>query len=122
MSRPNIFKRFLLLSHKNVLWKLRNWKSTLLEITFPIILCVTIFLLSLLLPPVSHHTTQTAAKALPSAGLIPFLQTMFCDLTDEVTNGPDGLPSFKGSRVSNLYRLIQEVNTSLELYLFNYLP
>ena len=111
MSRPNICKRFLLLSHKNVLWKLRNWKSTLLEITFPIILCVTIFLLSLLLPPVTHQTTQTAAKALPSAGLIPFLQTMFCDLTDQLTNGPDGLPSFQHSRVSNLYKLIQEVYT-----------
>ncbi|KAI6650369.1 hypothetical protein LOD99_6045 [Oopsacas minuta] len=115
MSQPNILKRFLLLFKKNLLWKIRNWKSTLFEVSFPVILCIILFLLSLVLPPESHATTQTAAKALPSAGLIPFLQTMYCDLTDTWTNGLDGLPNFKHSEVYTLYELIQKTSLSDDL-------
>ena len=109
MSRPNILKRFLLLSHKNAKWKIRNWGSTLLEVFLPVTLSLLLFLISLMLPPETHPTTQTAAKALPSAGLVPFLQTLYCDLTDTWSNGPDGLPNFKGARVSQLYAFIQKV-------------
>ena len=62
-----------------------------------------------IVPVVYHPTTQTAAKALPSAGIIPFLQTFHCDLTDSASNGPDGAPLFEGAKVDELYSAFAKV-------------
>ena len=66
--------------------------------------------MKVLIPTVDHPTTQTAAKALPSAGIIPFLQTFYCDLTDSAINGPDGAPLFKGAKVDELYSTLAKVH------------
>ena len=71
-------------------------------------------LLRVIIPSVDHPATQTAAKALPSAGIIPFLQTFYCDLTDSARNGPDGAPLFEGAKVDELYSAFAKVH-----YIYN---
>lgn len=66
-------------------------------------------ILRVLIPVTNYPSVQTGAKALPSAGIIPFLQTFYCDLSDSTINGPDGAPLFQGARVEELYKAFDKV-------------
>ncbi|KAI6649014.1 Transposase [Oopsacas minuta] len=114
LANPGILRRFFILLLKNSLYKLRNWQITLLEIVFPLILIILLSLLRVIVPVFHHQNTQSGAKALPSAGLIPFLQTFYCDLTDNSINGPDGAPLFEGARVDELFTAFTKINSISE--------
>eukprot|EP00800_Vazella_pourtalesii_P009384 TRINITY_DN2363_c0_g1_i4.p1 TRINITY_DN2363_c0_g1~~TRINITY_DN2363_c0_g1_i4.p1 ORF type:complete len:196 (-),score=27.05 TRINITY_DN2363_c0_g1_i4:60-647(-) len=109
MHTPHFIRRFGYLLWKNILWKVRNWAGTLLEIFFPTFLFILLIILKYQNPVEDKPITQPAAKAMPSAGLIPFMQTVYCDLDNRFNNRPDGLPDFKGSQVDSLYDQLAEV-------------
>ena len=115
MHTPHFLRRFGCLLWKNILWKARNWASTLLEILFPTFLFILLIILKNQNPTEDRPTTQPAAKALPSAGLIPFMQTVYCDLDSRFSNRPDGLPDFEGSQVDSLYNQLAKVTYALSV-------
>ena len=110
MNLPKCVRRFGYLLWKNILWKVRNWPGTLLEIIFPTFLFILLIVLRTQNPPENEPLQERAAKALPSAGLIPFMQTAYCDLNNKFSNRPDGLPNFEGSKVDSLYQQLAKVS------------
>ena len=115
MRLPHFPRRFGYLVWKNILWKARNWQGTLLEILFPTFLFILLISLRSKNPPEFISVHNRAAKALPSAGLIPFLQTAYCDMDNKVSNRPDGLPDFNGSKVDFLYQELADVSLSFRV-------
>ncbi|CAN7937253.1 unnamed protein product [Ixodes hexagonus] len=94
--------------------KLVLWKNVVLRLRQPVILAlellwpVTIFLLVLLLrkivPPISQETCYYNARALPSAGGLPVLQSLICNVDNKCLNKSmyEEIPSYPGSRVNEL--------------------
>ena len=110
MILPKCVRRFGYLLWKNILWKVRSWPGTILEIIFPTFLFIILIVLRTQIPPENRALQERAAKALPSAGLIPFMQTAYCDMNNKFSNRPDGLPDFSGSKVDSLYQQLAKVS------------
>ena len=84
-----------------------------MEIFFPTFLFILLIILKYQNPIENRPIKQPAAKALPSAGLIPFMQTLYCDTDNRFSNRPDGLPDFEGSQVDSLYDQLAKVILTL---------
>ncbi|KAH8009574.1 hypothetical protein HPB51_018267 [Rhipicephalus microplus] len=90
--------------------KLVLWKNIVLRLRQPVILALellwplTIFLLVLFLrkvvPPVSQETCYYNARALPSAGGLPVLQSLICNVDNKCLNESsyEEIPTYPGSR------------------------
>ncbi|XP_064455882.1 retinal-specific phospholipid-transporting ATPase ABCA4-like [Ornithodoros turicata] len=94
--------------------KLVLWKNITLRLRQPVLLClelfwpITIFLLVLALRKVVPPTTQEAcyynARALPSAGALPVLQSLICNVDNDCLNRSsfEDIPSYPGSKITKL--------------------
>ncbi|KAL4240022.1 ATP-binding cassette sub- A member 12 [Mactra antiquata] len=67
---------------KNILIRRRNPMYVVLEVVWPILLFVILVLMRLGSPPFHKETCEYQARELPSAGLMPFLQTSICGLNN----------------------------------------
>ncbi|KAG8188932.1 hypothetical protein JTE90_014984 [Oedothorax gibbosus] len=96
---------------RQVKWLL--WRNAVLRIRQPVILAlemlwpVAIFLVVMAarntIPPAPQPTCHYRAFALPSAGVVPFVQSLICNI-DECQNGTEyeDTPTYKGSSVREL--------------------
>ncbi|KAH7966489.1 hypothetical protein HPB49_016839 [Dermacentor silvarum] len=103
--------------------KLVLWKNIVLRLRQPVILALellwplTIFLLVLLLrkvvPPVSQETCYYNARALPSAGGLPLLQSLICNVDNKCLNKSsyEEIPTYPGSRINEL---VQDLSPLLQ--------
>ncbi|XP_075745344.1 uncharacterized protein LOC119178525 [Rhipicephalus microplus] len=103
--------------------KLVLWKNIVLRLRQPVILALellwplTIFLLVLLLrkvvPPVSQETCYYNARALPSAGGLPVLQSLICNVDNKCLNESsyEEIPTYPGSRIN---KLVQDLSPLLQ--------
>ncbi|XP_077555605.1 uncharacterized protein LOC144169991 isoform X2 [Haemaphysalis longicornis] len=94
--------------------KLVLWKNIVLRLRQPVILAlellwpITIFLIVLLLrkafPPVNQETCHYNARALPSAGGLPVLQSLICNVDNKCLNKSSyqEIPTYPGSRIHEL--------------------
>lgn len=94
--------------------KLVLWKNIVLRLRQPVILAlellwpITIFLIVLLLrkafSPVNQETCYYNARALPSAGGLPVLQSLICNVDNKCLNKSSyqEIPTYPGSRIHEL--------------------
>ncbi|XP_075241054.1 phospholipid-transporting ATPase ABCA1-like isoform X2 [Convolutriloba macropyga] len=68
---------------KNFTLKRRGWGFLLLEVIWPLVLFVVIVSVRHVRPAVDKPACHIQPKALPSAGLLPFLQSLFCTLENK---------------------------------------
>ncbi|XP_019618293.1 PREDICTED: retinal-specific ATP-binding cassette transporter-like [Branchiostoma belcheri] len=87
----------------------------LIEIIWPLILFMILVWIRSSRPPYSQHECHYPSKALPSAGLIPFMQTLICNFDNKCYNqplageAPGRVFEFKDSPLSQLYFDIDEL-------------
>ncbi|KAL3223912.1 hypothetical protein MRX96_026987 [Rhipicephalus microplus] len=89
--------------------KLVLWKNIVLRLRQPVILALellwplTIFLL-VLLPTEGRSSSYYNARALPSAGGLPVLQSLICNVDNKCLNESsyEEIPTYPGSRINKL--------------------
>eukprot|EP00058_Branchiostoma_floridae_P025576 XP_002611066.1 hypothetical protein BRAFLDRAFT_70419 [Branchiostoma floridae] len=104
-----------LLLWKNFTLRKRQKVRLLIEIIWPLILFMILVWIRTSRPPYSQHECHYPSKALPSAGLIPFMQTLICNFDNKCYDqplageAPGRVFEFKDSPLSQLYFDIDEL-------------
>ncbi|XP_052267233.1 retinal-specific phospholipid-transporting ATPase ABCA4-like [Dreissena polymorpha] len=78
--------QFWSLVWKNYVIRKRHPSFVVLEVVWPVLMFVALALFRLGFPPDHRETCQFQERALPSAGMIPFLQTSICQLQNNCSN------------------------------------
>ncbi|XP_035829835.1 uncharacterized protein LOC101860234 [Aplysia californica] len=81
----------LLLLWKNLILRVRYPGVLVLEILWPILIVGIVAIMRLGVPPFRVGNCHYQARALPSAGLVPFLQTYICNLDNHCYATPNHL-------------------------------
>ncbi|XP_027982024.1 ATP-binding cassette sub-family A member 7 isoform X2 [Eumetopias jubatus] len=100
--------QLMLLLWKNFLYRRRQPMQLLVELLWPLFLFFILVAVRHSHPPLEHHECHFPNKPLPSAGTVPWLQGLICNLNNtcfpQSTPGeqPGVLSNFKDSLVSRL--------------------
>ncbi|XP_032250751.1 phospholipid-transporting ATPase ABCA7 [Phoca vitulina] len=100
--------QLMLLLWKNFLYRRRQPIQLLVELLWPLFLFFILVAVRHSHPPLEHHECHFSNKPLPSAGTVPWLQGLICNLNNtcfpQSTPGeqPGVLSNFKDSLVSRL--------------------
>ncbi|XP_077515142.1 uncharacterized protein LOC144125532 isoform X2 [Amblyomma americanum] len=89
---------------KNIVLRLRQPVILALELLWPLTIFLLVLLLRKVIPPVSQETCYYNARALPSAGGLPVLQSLICNVDNKCLNKSsyEEIPSYPGSRINEL--------------------
>nr|XP_042896739.1 ATP-binding cassette sub-family A member 7 [Parasteatoda tepidariorum] len=98
-----IFNQVRLLLRRNVALRLRQPIILALELLWPVAIFLVVMSTRIAIPPVAQQTCHYKAWALPSAGVVSFVQSMICNI-DECQNKSEyeSIPTYKGSSVQEL--------------------
>ena len=73
---------------KNFILKRRSSILLFLELIWPLVLFIVIVAVRFQRPPVDKEPCHLQPRALPSAGLLPFLQSLMCTIENKCFNEP----------------------------------
>ncbi|GFT69568.1 ATP-binding cassette sub-family A member 1 [Nephila pilipes] len=92
-----------LLLRRNVALRLRQPVILALELLWPVVIFLVVMAARNAIPPVAQPTCYYKAWALPSAGVVPFVQSMICNIDDcQNETEYEDIPSYNGSSVREL--------------------
>ncbi|KAF8786913.1 ATP-binding cassette sub-family A member 3 like protein [Argiope bruennichi] len=92
-----------LLLRRNVALRLRQPVILALELLWPVVIFLVVMAARNAIPPVAQPTCYYKAWALPSAGVVPFVQSMICNIDDcQNQTEYEDIPSYNGSSVREL--------------------
>ncbi|CAL1272853.1 unnamed protein product [Larinioides sclopetarius] len=92
-----------LLLRRNVALRLRQPVILALELLWPVVIFLVVMTARNAIPPVAQPTCHYKAWALPSAGVVPFVQSMICNIDDcQNETEYEDIPSYNGSSVREL--------------------
>ncbi|GFQ83096.1 ATP-binding cassette sub-family A member 1 [Trichonephila clavata] len=95
-----------LLLRRNVALRLRQPVILALELLWPVVIFLVVMAARNAIPPVAQPTCYYKAWALPSAGVVPFVQSMICNIDDcQNATEYEDIPSYNGSSLLNNERL-----------------
>ncbi|XP_070186023.1 uncharacterized protein [Littorina saxatilis] len=106
-----VFQQLYLLLKKNVLLRRRHPGLLLLEVVWPILIVAIIALIRIAVPPIERTTCHYQERAMPSAGVMPFLQTFVCNL-DNKCNSEDSRQTAQQTAAS-VSALVQQITPYL---------
>lgn len=94
------FKQLRLLIHHKLLLRRRQPTILALEIFWPAIVFLTVFLVRLQFLPEDQPTCYYNSKALPSAGAVNFIQSLVCSLDNPCIDSSSyhEVPSYPNAR------------------------
>ncbi|ESO87427.1 hypothetical protein LOTGIDRAFT_127866 [Lottia gigantea] len=78
-----VLQQLKLLFKKNYLIRKRQPGILALEVLWPIFIVIIVTVIRQGVPPVEKKTCHFQERAMPSAGVVPFLQTFVCNLENE---------------------------------------
>ncbi|XP_076450764.1 uncharacterized protein LOC143286815 isoform X2 [Babylonia areolata] len=78
-----LLQQFRLLLGKNLLLRWRHPGVLLLEVVWPVLIIAIVALIRVGVPPNERVSCHYQDRAMPSAGLVPFLQTFVCNLDNK---------------------------------------
>ncbi|KAH9502477.1 ATP-binding cassette sub- A member 12 [Bulinus truncatus] len=76
----SLVRQFMFLVWKNILFRRSHPGVVVLELVWPVIVIGTVSIMRTGVPAVKFKDCYYQARAMPSAGLVPFLQTFVCNL------------------------------------------
>lgn len=93
--------------------RLRQPVILALELLWPLTIFLLVLLLRKVVPPVSQETCYYNARALPSAGGLPLLQSLICNVDNKCLNKSsyEEIPTYPGSRINEL---VQDLSPLLQ--------
>ncbi|XP_078217434.1 phospholipid-transporting ATPase ABCA7 isoform X5 [Callithrix jacchus] len=100
--------QLMLLLWKNVMYRRRQPVQLLVELLWPLFLFLILVAVRHSHPPLEHHECHFHNKPLPSAGIVPWLQGLICNVNNtcfpQLTRGeePGRLSNFNDSLASRL--------------------
>ncbi|XP_061191991.1 uncharacterized protein LOC133200204 [Saccostrea echinata] len=80
LGSMGLFRQFLQLLWKNLILRKRQKHVLLLEVVWPVFIFLVVIIIRQGTPPVKKDTCSYNEHAMPSAGLVPFLQSTVCNL------------------------------------------
>ncbi|KAK6169359.1 hypothetical protein SNE40_020430 [Patella caerulea] len=87
-----VFQQLKLLFKKNYILRKRQPGILALEVLWPVFMVIIVAVIRQAVPPEERHTCHYQERAMPSAGMVPFLQTFVCNLENKC-NDEDQLRS-----------------------------
>ncbi|XP_077981076.1 phospholipid-transporting ATPase ABCA1-like [Glandiceps talaboti] len=115
------FTQLLLLTWKNFTLRKRHKLKQILELVWPLFIFLILVWVRRRRPPENMHECHFNGKAMPSAGLLPFFQSLmcysqnYCHRYPVQSETPGMVDSFNGSGLSDFYGTLQTIVTNQTL-------
>ncbi|XP_046362068.2 uncharacterized protein LOC124139094 isoform X1 [Haliotis rufescens] len=106
-----VFQQLFLLFKKNFILRKRQPITLVLEVAWPVLIVAVIAIIRQGVPPQDKDTCHYQKRAMPSAGVVPFLQTFVCNL-DNQCHSPYTLNRAQETTYS-VSKLVQQLAPSL---------
>ncbi|XP_067670801.1 uncharacterized protein [Haliotis asinina] len=105
------FQQLFLLFKKNFILRKRQPVTLVLEVLWPLLIIAVVAIIRQGVPPTKSDTCHYQKRAMPSAGVVPFLQTFVCNL-DNQCHSPYTLNQAQETTYS-VSKLVQQLAPSL---------
>nr|XP_002737786.1 PREDICTED: uncharacterized protein LOC100378128 [Saccoglossus kowalevskii] len=113
------FSQLGLLLWKNIKLRQRSPVLTGVQLLWPLILFSVIAVLRMGNQPIENGSCNYSPKALPSSGLMPFMQSFICDVEntchDTITTPDNQVPTYAGAQISVIVTELNELFTNTSL-------